>query len=119
MPTLSVENQERDIVFSLVSIRSSLDITIKADDVRVVSADKLAVQVLLAVVTGVAPPVEGLTITDEVSLLWALTSHGGLPAADTFLGLVTEIKISLTSSHDCVVFTSCSSPHSWWSCPSG
>ena len=60
---------------------------------RVVSTDKLAVQVLVAVMAGVAPPVEGLTVTNEVALPGTVSSQSSLSTPDTFAGLVTNISV--------------------------
>ena len=74
------------------SIRSSLDVTIEAENIRVVSADKLSVQVLPAALAGVAPPVVRLPVTDQIVLLRRGASQSSLATADTFLSFVAENK---------------------------
>ena len=98
-------------------IRSPLDVTIEAVNIRVVSTDKLAVQVLATALTGVAPPVVSLTVTDQIILLRRGASKSSLATADTFLSFVTENKylprvLPITEER---VFTFCSSPGSYWS----
>ena len=74
------------------SIRSSLDVTIEAENIRVVSADKLSVQVLPAALAGVAPPVVSLPVTDQIVLIRRGSSKSRLATSDTFLSFVTENK---------------------------
>ena len=74
------------------SIRSSLDVTIEAENIRVVSADKLSVQVLAAALAGVAPPVVSLPVTDQIVLIRRGSSKSRFATADTFLSFVTENK---------------------------
>ena len=82
---------------------------------RVVSTDKLAVQVLVAVMAGVAPPVEGLTVTNEVTLPGTVSSQSSLSTPDTFAGLVTNITvISPCLEFLSCLLTFCSSQDSWW-----
>ena len=100
------------------SIRSSLDVTIEAEDIRVVSTDKLSVEVLATALAGVAPPVVSLAVTDQIILLRRWATKSSLATADTFLGFVTENKY-LPRGKLPWVFTFCSSPGSYWSSQTG
>ena len=69
-----------------------LDVTIEAEDLGVMSTDKLAVEVLGAALAGVTPPVVSLPVTDQIVLLRRGASQSSLATADTFLSFVTENK---------------------------
>ena len=60
---------------------------------RAVGTDKLPIQVLLAVMARVAPPVEGLTVTDQISLLGIVSSQSRLSTPDTLVSLVTTVRV--------------------------
>ena len=73
-------------------LRSPLGVTGEAENIRVVSADKLSVQVLVTALAGVAPPVVSLTVADQIILRRRGASKSSLATADTFLSFVTENK---------------------------
>ena len=70
------------------SIRSSLDVTIEAENIRVVSADKLSVQVLATALAGITPAMVSLSITEKICFIRTGASKCSLPTADTFLSFV-------------------------------